>query len=108
MKALSVKQPWASMIASGEKTIETRTWETSYRGRLLIVSSKRPVIDNLPTGMALCTCILANCRLFLPGDEKLACCHPYPWSWVLENIEKITPFHVKGQLGLYDVKIETL
>ncbi len=36
MKALSIKQPWAHYIASGQKTIETRTWETKYRGPLLI------------------------------------------------------------------------
>jgi hypothetical protein len=34
MKALSVKQPWANMIASGKKTIETRKWPTDYRGVL--------------------------------------------------------------------------
>lgn len=40
MKALNVKQPWAWLIASGKKTIETRTWSTKYRGPILIVSSK--------------------------------------------------------------------
>ena len=34
MKALSVHQPFAGLIASGEKTIETRRWPTSYRGDL--------------------------------------------------------------------------
>lgn len=33
-KALSVKQPYASMIAQGSKTIETRNWPTEYRGDL--------------------------------------------------------------------------
>ena len=32
MKALSVKQPWANKIASGEKSIETRYWKTDYPG----------------------------------------------------------------------------
>ncbi len=45
MKALSAKQPWANLIAAGEKTIETRTWATRYRGPLLIVSSRRPRIE---------------------------------------------------------------
>lgn len=52
MKALSVKQPWANMIASGEKTIETRTWMTGYRGQVLIVSSKQPRIE--PARMRAC------------------------------------------------------
>lgn len=36
MKALSLWQPWASLIALGEKQIETRQWETKYRGPLAI------------------------------------------------------------------------
>lgn len=41
MKAISIWQPWASAIAVGSKRIETRSWETSYRGSLLIHASKR-------------------------------------------------------------------
>lgn len=36
MRALTVHQPHASLIALGIKTIETRSWSTSYRGRLAI------------------------------------------------------------------------
>jgi hypothetical protein len=43
--ALSVKQPWASLIASGRKTIETRMYCTRHRGWLLIMAS-RVVDDN--------------------------------------------------------------
>ena len=35
-KALSIKQPWASLIAIGLKDVENRTWKTKYRGKLLI------------------------------------------------------------------------
>ena len=34
MKALSIRQPWAELILQGRKTIELRTWKTSYRGLL--------------------------------------------------------------------------
>ena len=40
MKAISIKQPWAYLIASGIKDIENRTWKTKFRGRVLIHSSK--------------------------------------------------------------------
>ena len=40
MKALSIKQPWATLIAEGYKTIETRTWAVKYRGPLAIHASK--------------------------------------------------------------------
>ena len=42
MKALSLHQPWATWIATGAKSIETRTRPVSYRGPLLICSTKRP------------------------------------------------------------------
>ena len=40
MKILSIRQPHAYLIIEGIKTIENRTWETDYRGRLLIHASK--------------------------------------------------------------------
>lgn len=40
MKALSLLQPWASLVVSGHKRIETRGWSTAYRGPLLIHASK--------------------------------------------------------------------
>ncbi len=36
MKALTIKQPWASLIVHGIKDIENRTWKTNFRGRVLI------------------------------------------------------------------------
>ena len=36
MRALSIRQPWAELILSGRKTIETRTWRTSQRGLIAI------------------------------------------------------------------------
>jgi len=36
MKVLSIKQPWASLIANGIKDIENRTWRTYFRGRIYI------------------------------------------------------------------------
>jgi len=36
MKALTVKQPWASLIVHGIKDIENRTWRTYFRGRVMI------------------------------------------------------------------------
>jgi len=36
MKALTIIQPWATLIAIGAKKIETRSWPTKYRGPLAI------------------------------------------------------------------------
>jgi len=53
MKALSVKQPWASLICTpreknpllGIKDIENRTWRTHFRGRIYVHSSGKGVPD---------------------------------------------------------------
>ena len=107
MKAISLKQPWASLVADGKKTIETRKWPTKYRGDILIVSSKKPTDKGL-AGMALAIVEIVNCRPMTKDDETAACVEIYPkaWAWELKNIRKIKPFAVKGRLGIYDIEIE--
>ena len=41
MKVLSLLQPWASLVISGAKKFEVRSWQTAYRGPLLIHASAR-------------------------------------------------------------------
>ena len=41
MKALSLTQPWATLVATGAKCVETRSWSTRYRGPLAIHAAKR-------------------------------------------------------------------
>lgn len=36
MKAITLTQPWATLVAGGEKRIETRAWPTNYRGPVAI------------------------------------------------------------------------
>ncbi|KXG09931.1 hypothetical protein AT864_01491 [Anoxybacillus sp. P3H1B] len=40
MKAITIKQPWATLIALGEKKFETRSWKTNYRGKIAIHAGK--------------------------------------------------------------------
>lgn len=40
--ALSLKQPWAALLAHGHKTIEVRRWPTARRGRILIHAAQVP------------------------------------------------------------------
>ena len=40
LKRLSLRQPYAELVAVGRKTIETRTWNTNFRGKFLIHASK--------------------------------------------------------------------
>lgn len=106
MKAISLKQPWANYVASGQKTVETRKWTTRYRGKILIVSSKSPNIP--PAGCAVAVAEIVDCRPMVKSDEKEAMIQVYPqaYSWILKDIRKINPFPVKGQLGIYEVDYE--
>ncbi len=79
MKALTIWQPWASLIATGEKIYETRSWPTKYRGPIAIHAAKKdpakvpitPGLDKygrndkspwifLPTGCVIATGELVN------------------------------------------------
>ena len=41
MRCLSFRQPWLDLLISGKKTIEIRTWNTHYRGPLLLHAAKQ-------------------------------------------------------------------
>lgn len=47
MKALSIKNPWALLIAHGIKDIENRTWRTTHRGRILLHCSSKSLCGNI-------------------------------------------------------------
>lgn len=40
MKALSLTQPWATLVVTGEKRIETRSWSTRHEGVIAIHAAK--------------------------------------------------------------------
>lgn len=40
MRALSLTQPWATLVANGSKKVETRSWRTSYLGEIAIHAAK--------------------------------------------------------------------
>lgn len=107
IRALSLHQPWATLIASGKKTVETRRWHTSYRGPLLICAAKRPAVRGHLTGVALCIARLVECRKMTPADEQSACIAIYPgaWAWILEDVRRVEPFAVSGRQRLFDVDL---
>lgn len=47
IKALSLWQPWASLIAIGAKEFETRSWQHPYRGLLAIHAAKQWTQDEI-------------------------------------------------------------
>ena len=82
MKALTILQPWASLIACGAKMIETRSWPTAYRGEIAIHAGLADVkVDqefndicesvfyysghglHLPKGKVIAVATLADCTV---------------------------------------------
>lgn len=104
MKALTLQQPLANMVAQGKKTIETRLWRTNHRGWLLITSSKKP--DIKPAGYALAIVYLGDCRPMKKEDEIKACFkfRENAHAWIFHAIYKLKiPFPIRGSLGLFNI-----
>jgi hypothetical protein len=99
MKALSVKEPWASLIVFGGKNIENRTWRTNYRGPLLICASAQPKKSTSRHAIGIVDvvdCVKQHRSKWFEG----------PFGWVLANARPIEPMPVKGRLGLFTVSLK--
>lgn len=132
MKAISIKQPWASLIAHGIKDIENRTWKCpqKYLGqRILIHSSKNTVKDGWKalTREQLKKVIPHKNKLY-GGNEELThsaiigsvviadCVQNHPsvwaekgcWNWVLKDAVLFDKpiMNVKGKLSFWDFNME--
>lgn len=116
MKALSIGAFYAAAIASNFKTIETRSWPTSYRGEILICStaSKQGLSDlkdSLIFGHALAIATIADCQKFKKSDRPKAMIEDDidmqdMYAWHLSDIRPIKPIPIKGQQRLFNTKVE--
>jgi activating signal cointegrator 1 len=119
--ALTVRQPYASLIVSGRKTVELRSWPTSYRGPLLIhagrhwtgrsreLARRLAPGEPLPRGAIIGRVQLVACRRMQPGDvEPAVVCDYQPelWSWLLEGAQASEPVPMRGRQGLWNVPDE--
>lgn len=117
MRALSVKQPWADFIATGQKTIEVRSWPTKHRGEIVIHASSRPepgmaeVTAGMPLGALICTVEITDCRplemadvgaALLPEDWRPGDCTGM-FAWVLANPREVAGVPMKGKLNLWHI-----
>lgn len=119
MKALTICQPYAEMIALGEKVIENRTWPTIYRGPLLIHAGKSKnwleaddkaeypemVFGAIVARAELYDCVRVQDLLAAYKDDPHA---NGPWCWLLRNVERLPqPIPHKGALGLWEFDTST-
>ena len=125
MKVLTIKQPYASLIAYGIKEYEFRTWKTNYRGDVLIHAGKsidKEAMDefkvynlNYPTGCIIAKVTITDVikvddefRNVLKSKNKLVYNHiirDQNWNgygFKMERVEILEPIYVNGKLGLWN------
>jgi len=126
LKIITIKQPWATLIAAGYKKYEFRSWKTKYRGPLLIHAGKG--IDSqamkrfedlnlsYPKSKIIALVQLEDCILIddifnsqllnennkvYGTDDKIGL-----YAWKLSNIENVNINEdIKGRLGLWNIEI---
>ena len=131
MKVITIKQPWATLIAEGYKEYEFRTWKTKYRGEILIHAGQsidKKAIERFkhlglkyPIGQIIAKATISDCmkvddnlRDILAKKDPIVykgVIHKTSNDWdgyglKLENIRKITPIEIDGKLGLWNYDYE--
>jgi hypothetical protein len=132
VKAISLHQPYATLVAIGFKHIETRSWRTLHRGPLAIQASlvvppemealwRRPAVraaleaagysdpEALPLGAVVALCRLTDCTpvgALLPlrdGEGLVGDFTPGRFGWCLEDVQRLCrPIPVSGRLGVWE------
>ena len=123
MKALTLKQPWATLISEGLKEYEFRSWKTNYRGKILIHSGKgvdKKDLDNFknlnleyPQSKILALIELEDCiKIDEEFNKKIKeLNNPVygnkdrdGYAWKIKLIKKIDSKDIiNGKLGLWNI-----
>jgi hypothetical protein len=113
MRVLTLRQPWASLVASGAKSVEVRSWTTPYRGPVAILAGRgrdrEAGRSEYPAGHLLCVVDVLDVRPLAPEDReattlsdarfdaaRAAGCY----AWVLSTPRPCAPVEMRGTLGL--------
>lgn len=123
MKALTIKEPWATLIIEGYKEYEFRSWKTNYRGKILIHAGKsleKEQYKKFKNYNIECSCgeiigeaYLTECiKVTEEFDKELKkkdgivygnSGHIENYAWKLENIKKYDKkIKANGKLGLWN------
>ena len=114
MRALTIRQPRASLIICGEKDVENRTWTTRHRGLLAIHAGHRFDQDLQPWQRSIAAKIDAFPRRAIIGfvdlldvvrDSTSRWAEPTFYHWVLADPRPIEPLPMRGRLGLWTPEV---
>ena len=132
MKVLTIKEPFATLIKTKVKYIETRSWKTNYRGELYIqagiakitkdIFDRKELVElykdkEMGYGNIICKCNLVDCvymtKEFIDNEKEknyenfiAGNYKEGRYAWVLKDVVEIEPIPVKGQLGIWNYKGE--
>lgn len=125
MKALTIRQPWATLIMQGVKEYEFRSWKTNFRGEVLIHAGKgidKEAVERLkkylpegelPLGKILGKVKITDCvpmsedfaTMLAKKNNDIYTTHSFSrnFGFKLEDVEVFeTPIEAKGQLGFWN------
>ena len=124
MKVLTIKQPWATLIIKKDKRFEFRSWQTKYRGDLLIHAGKgidkeamkrlaKYLPEELPYGKILGKVRLVDCIKMSPEFKELLLkenkniytksSFQEKYGWQVTDVEVYEkPIEAKGHLSLWE------
>jgi len=124
MKALSMKQPVPELILQKKKTIETRTWNTKFRGEFYLHASQSTIprlleefnfdINKIPQGAIVGKATITKIKEYNTLEEfnkdkdKHLSSKPVKlptYGYILENPTRINPIPWKGQLNFFNVNL---
>jgi hypothetical protein len=127
LKCLSLRQPYAELVAAGRKTIKTRTWNTNFKWKFLIHASK--TIDEescnilsidsskLIKGALIGLAFLYDVKKYdneqdfvVDKNKHFSVNYSEPkYGFLLEDAKKFKkPIPVRGQLGFFEVNQVTI
>ena len=124
MKVITLKQPWATLVAEGLKKYEFRSWKYNYRGEILIHAGKG--IDTaamnkfknsnleFPSSRIIARVNIVDCiELNEEINKKIISENPIVYgnkidrtgyAWVLDNVEKVNiENQVAGKQGIWNI-----
>jgi CheY-like chemotaxis protein len=95
VRAIAVREPWASQIAAGATTTAFKSFRTPYRGEILVVSDEEPWY-----GLALAELVDVQ-----PITREMDAPLQRGYAWVFQNVIQVTRFVAMHRSGLYTVEV---
>lgn len=123
MKVITLKQPWATLVAEGIKKYEFRSWKTNYRGKVLIHAgagidkTEMKRFENLnldfPSKKIIAEVELEDCleldnelnkKIIAENNIAYGTKTRTGYAWKLKNVKKINSDKIiNGKLGLWNI-----